>query len=78
MNEKELKFEHCEVDVRIQETKVRDSKIQLEQGYKRLASEFEKEYAILKSNYERELIRFERERTFVSFARDELTRGFRD
>ena len=76
MNEKELKLRHHELDVRVQETKVRDAKLQLDEGYKKLQADFEREYAQLKSNYERELLRLDREKACVDFAKDELARGF--
>ena len=76
MNEKELKLRHYELDVRVQETKVRDAKIQLDEGYKKLMADFEREYALLKNNYERELLRLERERAYVELAKEELSRGF--
>ena len=76
MNEKELKLTHYELDVRVQETKVHDARVQLDEGYKRLMAEFEREYVLLKNNYERELLRLDRERAYVTFAKDELARGF--
>lgn len=60
----------------MQETKVRDAKVQLDEGYNKLKADFEREYAILKSNYEREVLRLDRERACVDFAKDELARGF--
>ena len=75
MNEKELRLANYELDVRVQETRVRDAWIQLNEGYKLLAAEFEKEHTTLKGNYERELLRLEREKSCAAFAKDELTPG---
>ena len=76
MNEKELKLRQYELDVRLQETKVRDAKSQLDEGYKILMSNFEKDYTVLKGNYERALLSLEREKACVEFAKAELARGF--
>lgn len=76
MNEKELRLRQYELDVSLQETKVRDAKTQLDEGYKVLIANLEKEYAVLKSNYERALLSLERERACVEFAKSELSRGF--
>lgn len=43
MNEKELKLRHYELDVRVEETKVRDAKIQLDEGFNKLKANFEKD-----------------------------------
>ena len=76
MNGKELRLKHCELDVRVQETKVRDAKIELDEGYNKLKADFEKEYSKLKNSYEREVLRLDREKAYVEFAKDELARGF--
>ena len=76
MNEKELNVKRCELDVRIQETKVRDAKIALDEGYKKLKAEFDKEYSLLKSAYEREIIYLEREKAYLENARAMLAKGF--
>lgn len=76
MNEKELNVKRCELDVRTQETKVRDAKIALDEGYKKLKAEFDKEYSLLKSAYEREIIYLEREKAYLENARAMLAKGF--
>lgn len=76
MTEKDFKVKRMEFDVREQETRVRDAKLELDLGYARLKADFEKEYAKLKSTYEREVIKLEREKTYLAVARSELDKGF--
>jgi hypothetical protein len=76
MTEKELNLRRYELDMRIQESRVRDAKTELDRGYEKLHAEFEKEYAKLKSAYERECLNLERERAYVAKAKEDLAAGF--
>jgi len=76
MNDKELHVKRCECDVSIQMCRVRDAKIAMDDGYKRLKAELEREYSKLKSDYERECIMLERERAYLENAREAIDKGF--
>jgi hypothetical protein len=76
MTEKELNLRRCELDVRSQETKVRDAKVDLERGHEKLRADFERDYARLKTAYEREVIQLEREKACLEKARADVVAGF--
>jgi hypothetical protein len=76
MTEKEQRAREAEIDVRLQESKVKQARAALEHGYKKLQAEMEKEYDELKRELEREELRLERERTKLELAQAELARGF--
>lgn len=76
MTEKQLSVKRCEFDVRTQETKVRDAKCALDEGYVKLKADFERDYSRLKSDYERECIALEREKAYLESARELLAKGF--
>lgn len=76
MTEKELLVQRYQHDVRLQETRVRDAKIAMEEGYKKLMADFEREYERLKSEYERECITLEKEKLYLKHAQDAMEKGF--
>jgi hypothetical protein len=76
MNDKELQVKRFECDVRTQETKVRDAKRALDLGYKKLCSEFERDYEKLKSDYEREVLFLQREMAYLENAKEAAAKGF--
>lgn len=76
MTEKELNVKRSELDVRTQETRLRDAKVALDEGYKKLKADFDSAYAKLKSDYERECINLEREKLYLKQAQEVVAQGF--
>lgn len=76
MTEKEHRLRLAEIDVEMQKARVREAKVALEEGHKRLLAEFEKEYSKLKAEYQRACLVLTRERSYVERFRTELTEGF--
>lgn len=76
MTEKELTLKRYELDVRVQEAKVRDAKMELERGHEKMKAEFERDYARLKSVYEREVIQLERDKAYLEKAKADMVAGF--
>lgn len=76
MTEKEKDVKCAEISVREQESRVKEARCALEQGYKKLQAVMETEYDKLKRELEREELRLEREKTKFELAQAELARGF--
>ena len=76
MTEKEYKAERLALEVRELETRKRDAKEDLDQGYVRLKAEFEKDYAKLKTAYERACLKVERGKLFLLEAKSEIEKEF--
>ena len=76
MTEKEYRVERLALEVREKETRIRDAKGEMDQGYIRLKADFEKDYAKLKSEYERACLEFERCKLFLAQAKEEAVKEF--
>ncbi len=76
ITEKEHRVKCAEIDVKEQESRVREARCAMEQGYKKLQAEMEKEYDKLKREFEREELRLEREKSRLELAQADLQRGF--
>lgn len=76
MTEKERQVAVSRAEVKIQETRVRDARTALDQGYLKLKAEFDEAYAILKSDLEREQLKLDKEKAYLEEAEAELARGF--
>jgi hypothetical protein len=76
MTEKDYRVERLTLDVREKEIRIRDAKEELDQGYLRLKADFEKEYAKLKSGYERACLELERYKSFLAQAQEEAAKEF--
>jgi len=76
MTERELKFVRCKWDVKEQESRVKEAKAALDQGYKKLQAEMEQEYSKLKCEYERELIKLEKEKAYLKAAEEDMEAGY--
>ncbi len=69
MNDKQLAVKLAELDVREQLTQVRDAKTDLDEGYKRFKAKFDLNYAVLKSEYERQQILLEQKQAYLENAK---------
>lgn len=76
LTEKEHRVKCAEIDVRTQESKVREAKTALDLGYKKLQVEMENEYEKLKRELEREEFRLELDKSRLELAQADLQRGF--
>ena len=76
MNDKELNVKLAELAVRDQLTQVRDAKTDLEEGYKRLKAKMDLNYAVLKSEYERQQILLEEKNAYLENAKHDLVKHF--
>lgn len=76
MNEKEKIVKLCEVDVKIAETRVRETKSALDNGYQKLKADMDREYDKLKAEHDRAVLELEREKAHLAHARAELERGY--
>jgi len=74
--EKQHWARQAEIDLRIQETRVREAQINLDQGYKKLLAEMEKEYAKLKFELEREKLKLEEARECLKHRKEDAERPF--
>ncbi len=70
MNEKDLDLKIAEIRVRAQLTRVSDAKRELEEGYKKLQAEFEKDYGKLKSILDRERLELEDFQAKLDYAKE--------
>lgn len=76
MTDKENKVARYELDLRRAESRVREGKVAMTEGYKKLQAEMERDYAKLKGEYERELLSLEHARVDLELAKSELAQGF--
>lgn len=83
MTDKELKVEHCKLDVRAAESKLREAQHNLDEGYRKAQAQLEqakadmeREYSRLKEEAERAKIHLEREKAYLLAAEAELARGY--
>jgi len=83
MNDKELRVERCKLDVKTAESKLREAKRNLEEGYKKsqaqveqAKSDMEKEYGRLKEEVKRAEIQVQLENKYVEAAEEALIKGY--
>lgn len=76
MTEKENKVARYKLDVRRVESRVREAKVVMTEGYKKLQAELERDYSKLKGEYERELLSLEHARVDLELATSELEQSF--
>lgn len=76
ITEKEQRVRSAEIDVKVQESRVREARVACEQGYKKLQAELEKEYDKLKREVERAELGLEWEKSRLELAQADLQRGF--
>ena len=83
MTEKQHKVERNKLEVREAESRLRQARRDLDEGYKKAQArveqekaEMEREYSKLKEELERAKIRVEMEKTSLQYAEAELARGY--
>lgn len=83
MNEKQLRVARCRADLKDAESKVREAKSNLDQGYRKslavleqAKATHEQEYARLKEEVVRAETNLSREKDYLSNAEADLARGF--
>jgi hypothetical protein len=76
MTDKEYSLKLSEVNVRSQKLRVREAKIEMEEGYKRLKAKMESQYENLKANYEMALIGLEEAELDLAKSREEAEKNF--
>ncbi len=76
MTDKEYRVQRLELEVRDQKTRLRDAKQELDQGYIKLQADFEKDYAKLKTSYERAGIALAQTQSILEQAQLAVTNEF--
>lgn len=76
MKEKEVDVKMAEFHVRSSEIDVKQAKVEMEEGYKRLKAKMDIEYEVLKNNYQQALLDLEEARLHLTCAKDSLEVGF--
>lgn len=83
MTEKEYAVERAKLDVRDAESRLREARSNLAEGYKKGASiieqakaDQEREYGKLKEELERAVVALDKERAYLQHMEAELARGF--
>ena len=72
----EQTLRYWELQVQEQQTRVKECKLNLDEGYKRLKAKFEEDYANLKFVYERSLIQLEKDKSYFEVAKSNIERGY--
>lgn len=76
MKEKEIDVKLAEFNVRSCELGVKQSRIEMEEGYKRLKAKLDIEYESLKNNHQQALLDLEEAKLRLTCAKDDLDKGF--
>lgn len=74
--ERENRVKRCKIDIKTQESKVREARSNLEHGFTKAKAVFEQEYAKLKFDLDREEYRLEMERAYLESAENDLLKPF--
>lgn len=74
--EREQYVIRCQINIRRQEEKIREAKINLDQGFIELKAKFEKDYEKLKSQYQTECLQLDTEKSYLASAQLALEKTF--
>lgn len=76
MTELEASVKHAELEVKKQAVRTAQTKVELEEGYKRLQADMERKYGRLKTAHELEKLDLESEKISLEVAKEAHRKGF--